>query len=179
MFKPEEHLICLKGKDYLPVAWRLVWFRSEHPIWSIETEEREITENSARFGAIIRDDDGRVLSTGTGSETLKDFRDYIEKAETKAIGRALATLGYGTQFAPELEEGERIVDSPIDFKQIDEELATENQIKAIHAIIGELKIDIERLRSYLKQMYQVELPKELTKKQASDFIGILKSKKSK
>ena len=39
-----------------------------------------------------------------------------EKAETKAVGRALAMLGYGTQFAPELDEGERIVDSPVERK---------------------------------------------------------------
>ena len=38
-----------------------------------------------------------------------------EKAETKAVGRALAMLGYGTQFAAdELDEGERIADTPID-----------------------------------------------------------------
>ena len=46
------------------------------------------------------------------SETMSDFRDYFEKAETKAIGRALAMLGYGTQFAPELDEAERVVDTP-------------------------------------------------------------------
>ncbi|HTD18454.1 MAG TPA: hypothetical protein VK667_02885, partial [Ktedonobacteraceae bacterium] len=39
---------------------------------------------------------------------------YIEKAETGAIGRALAALGYGTQFAPELNEEHRIVDSPVE-----------------------------------------------------------------
>ena len=41
------------------------------------------------------------------------FADYLEKAETRAVGRALAMCGYGTQFAPELEERERIVDSPV------------------------------------------------------------------
>ena len=52
-------------------------------------------------------------SSGYGSESVKDFGDYLEKAETKAVGRALAMLGYGTQFAPELDEGDRIVDSPV------------------------------------------------------------------
>ncbi len=42
------------------------------------------------------------------------FSDYIEKAETGAIGRALAALGYGTQFAPEFNEEHRIVDSPVE-----------------------------------------------------------------
>ena len=48
-----------------------------------------------------------------GSETAKDFGDYAEKASTKSLGRALAMLGYGTQFAAEMDEGERVVDSPV------------------------------------------------------------------
>ena len=35
-FNVNEHLISLKGKDYLQVMWRLVWFREEKPNWSIE-----------------------------------------------------------------------------------------------------------------------------------------------
>ena len=49
-----------------------------------------------------------------GSETAKDFGDYAEKASTKSLGRALAMLGYGTQFAAEMDEGERVVDSPVE-----------------------------------------------------------------
>ena len=41
-FNPTEHLIQIKGRngisDYLPVQWRLVWFRSVYPNGSIETE---------------------------------------------------------------------------------------------------------------------------------------------
>jgi hypothetical protein len=114
MFNPNEHLIDLKGKKYLQVMYRLVWFREEKPLWSIETFVIALEENKAVFRAEIKDENGRVISTGFGSETQKDFNDFIEKAETKAIGRALAMLGYGTQFAPELDEGERIVDSPVE-----------------------------------------------------------------
>jgi len=42
--------------------------------------------------------------------------DYIEKAETKALGRALAALGFGTQFCPDFEFGARegrVVDAPV------------------------------------------------------------------
>ena len=50
----------------------------------------------------------------TKRETKKDFSDHTEKAETSAVGRALAMLGYGTQFAiSDLDEGDRIVDSPV------------------------------------------------------------------
>ena len=118
MFNPNEHFMDLKGKQYLQVMWRLVWFREEKPLWSIDTKLEQLTENHAVFSAKISDENGIQKASGYGSEGVKDFRDFIEKAETKAIGRALAMLGYGTQFAPELEEGERIVDSPVQKKQI-------------------------------------------------------------
>lgn len=116
-FNPNEHLIQLKGKDYLQVMWRLVWLRAEHADWGINTElVQHDTENKfALFHAVITDGNGQLIASGHGSETARDFGDYIEKAETKAIGRALAMCGYGTQFtADELDEGSRIVDSPVD-----------------------------------------------------------------
>ena len=114
MFNPGEHMMNLKGKDYLQVMWRLVWFREEKSLWSIEPEIIEMDDTHAVFRAVIRDEAGAVKCIGHGSESKRDFGDYIEKAETKAVGRALAMLGYGTQFtASELDEGERIVDSPV------------------------------------------------------------------
>jgi len=113
MFNPSEHLIDLKGKQYLQVMWRLVWFRDEKPLWSIDTKLEQLSDTHAVFSAKIYDENGAQKSAGYGSESVKDFRDFIEKAETKAVGRALAMLGYGTQFAPEMDEGERIVDSPV------------------------------------------------------------------
>lgn len=118
MFNPNEHMIQLKGKDYLQVAWRLVWFRDNDNgcgvHWGIETELLEHGDDWAVFRCRITDENGRIISTGHGSESRKDFGDYLEKAETKAVGRALAMLGFGTQFAAdELDEGERIVDTPI------------------------------------------------------------------
>lgn len=141
-FNPNEHVVQIKTKegfrDYLPVQWRLVWFRSECPDGSIETEpvqidlERETEEEGfawneerrrsekvikrangfAMFRAVVKNGKGGI-GTGTKSEKAASFPDYIEKAETGAIGRALAALGYGTQFAPELDEEHRIVDAPV------------------------------------------------------------------
>jgi hypothetical protein len=62
------------------------------------------------------DKDGKVKksATATKRETKKDFSDHTEKAETSAVGRALAMLGYGTQFAlSDLDEGNRLADSPL------------------------------------------------------------------
>jgi hypothetical protein len=96
------------GQQYLPVAARLVWFREDHPDWSIETHplQLDIEGGCVVFQAVVKDAQGRVIATASKMETRDDFADFVEKAETGAIGRALAMCGYGTQFAPELSEGD-------------------------------------------------------------------------
>jgi hypothetical protein len=108
----ELPLIDLRGKDYLQVAHRLVWFREEHPDWCIHTEFVQLTENHAIAKASIVNDKGHIIATSHKCEDKRGFADFAEKAETGAIGRALAACGYGTQFAPELSEEHRVVDSP-------------------------------------------------------------------
>ena len=114
-FDPTRHLTKIQGKNYLEVKWRLVWMRNEHPDWSIETEPVEINTDKKYviFSAMVKDETGRVIATGTKAESKNGFADYLEKAETGAVGRALALCGYGTQFAPELNEAQRIVDAPV------------------------------------------------------------------
>lgn len=113
-FNPSAHLTDLKGSKYLEVKWRLVWLRQEHPDARIETALHSLSEKAAVFKAHI-EIPGAGAATGWGSETPGDFRDFIEKAETKAIGRALAALGYGTQFCDDFVtvDSGRIVDSPV------------------------------------------------------------------
>jgi hypothetical protein len=121
MFNPNDHLMNLKGKAYLEVKWRLVWFRQEHPDWSIRTQivDLNIEQKYAVFKAIIANENGIIVAEGTKMEDARGFADYMEKAETGSIGRALGILGYGTQFAPEFDEvvpdapNPRIVDAPI------------------------------------------------------------------
>lgn len=110
----ELQILNLRGKEYLEVKWRLVWFREEHPDWSIQTEVISTDLNSSLCRATILNQDGKIASMGHKTENKQGFADHLEKAETGAVGRALAMLGYGTQFcADELDEGERIVDAPV------------------------------------------------------------------
>ncbi|MDX1932060.1 MAG: hypothetical protein SFU56_05600 [Capsulimonadales bacterium] len=109
-FDPKRHVIKVQGgREYLPVSARLVWFRSEHPDWGIVTQAVEINleKQYAIFSCTIFNEEGRVMATATKMENVKGFGDYLEKAETGAVGRALAMCGYGTAFAPELEDGAR------------------------------------------------------------------------
>jgi hypothetical protein len=112
-FDPKRYVIKVQGgREYLPVSARLIWFRSEHPDWGIVTEavEIDLEKQYAIFRASIFNEEGRLIATATKREDVRGFGDYIEKAETGSVGRALVLCGYGTQFAPELEEGGRFAD---------------------------------------------------------------------
>jgi hypothetical protein len=110
----ELPIMDIRGKDYLEVKFRLVWFREERPTWSIDTEFLSITDKSATAKATIRDEAGRAVATSHKFENAQGFPDFLEKSETGAIGRALALCGFGTQFcADELDEGDRLADSPV------------------------------------------------------------------
>jgi hypothetical protein len=110
----ELPILQLKGKDYLQVAHRLVWFREEHPTWTIETEFLKLEDKFAIAKATIKNDAGQIMATGHKREDASHFADFMEKAETGSLGRCLAYIGYGTQFcADELDEGERLADAPV------------------------------------------------------------------
>jgi hypothetical protein len=109
----ELPLISLKGKPYLQVAHRILWAREDMPDIGIETEIVTHDKERSICRATIKDATGRILAQATKSEDKQGFGDHLEKAETGAIGRALALVGFGTQFALELDEGDRIVDAPV------------------------------------------------------------------
>jgi hypothetical protein len=128
-FDPKAHLIQLPRKvkdkatgqyitvydDYLEVKWRLVVFREKHPHGSIITEtilldwDKGVCIHRAHVG----DGEGG-MATGTGSETRTGSEDFVERSETRAIGRALAAMGIGTQFVgAELDELPHVADAPV------------------------------------------------------------------
>jgi hypothetical protein len=117
-FDASRYVVKLRGKEYLEVKWRLLWLRTQHPDAAIETElvNHDADRQMAIFRAKVSIPNGGSAS-GWGQEEAADFADYLEKAETKALGRALAALGFGTQFTEDFEFGaeqERVVDSPVD-----------------------------------------------------------------
>ena len=112
-FDPQKYLRKVSGQDYLEVKWRLVWLREQHPDAVIVTELVDYRQDHAIFRACVTLPSG-ASATGYGSEDPKGFKDFIEKAETKAIGLALGALGFGTQFADDFADGTGpLADAPV------------------------------------------------------------------
>lgn len=197
-FDPSRYLTKVGAADYLEVKWRLVWLREAHPDATIETELVSHSDQMAIFKARVSIPGGGT-ATGYGSEGYSDFREYIEKAETKAIGRALAALGFGTQFCPDFDfgaEAGRVVDSPIDFASTRgrrlaagnhgsdrspavaaQQPATPRQLKFIQAIAREHGIDDDQLNTEVEQLYGRPVA-QLDRRDASAFIERLQSRRN-
>lgn len=109
-FNPREHLRQLEdGSPYLDVKWRIHWLRSEHPEAEIETELLSLDDDYAVCKAIVRIPQ-RGAASGHARSSSAQTPAYIETAETRAIGRALATLGYGSEFAEADGQGSHVAE---------------------------------------------------------------------
>lgn len=111
-FDPTPYLTEHRGRKYLEIKWRLLWLRSDHPDAEIETEEIGAGEDWVKFRAKVSIP-GHGSATGHAYQLRQDLPSgYYEKAELKALGRALACLGYGTQFAAEFDEDTDVASQP-------------------------------------------------------------------
>lgn len=91
--------VKIKGKDYVMVNERIKAFRNNFKGFSLETEIIDITNESCTMRAVVRDETGRIIATGTACEEKQSSyinkTSYIENCETSAWGRALGNLGIG------------------------------------------------------------------------------------
>lgn len=126
-FNPRDHLRFIERRqkqrdgsyktiqtEYLDVKWRIMWFRTENPNGNIVTELLSVAgDDPAVVRATVTMADG-TTTTGMGQQGHDDWSDWLEKAETRAIGRALGAMGYGTQFCEDFDDGDAIADSPVE-----------------------------------------------------------------
>ena len=106
-FDPTRLLTTIRTKQgpkpYLPLWGRVAWLRHDHPTARIISEELFATDKAARFCCTITLMDG-ACAVAHAYETAGAFPDFYEKAESSALSRACAMLGYGTEGAEELED---------------------------------------------------------------------------
>lgn len=191
-FEPGRYLIKINGADYLEVKWRIAWLRAEHPDAVVETELVNASDNHAIFRAKVSLSTGGT-ATGWGTEGFDDFPDFVEKAETKALGRALAALGFGTQFCPDFEStaGE-VVDAPVrlpSYNRRQHESATQKEFsvaainqaitdrqrKFLFAIAHEKGLSEDDVIGEIKTRFDVGAVKDLDRRQASQLIEALQT----
>lgn len=112
-------LMQLKGKDYLIVAHRLVWLVDDEESYTTDLEFPILKDDMclAKVTLTLYDKDRQVVKRvqDCKMENKKDFPDFVEKAITGALGRCLAQVGKGTNYAlQDLDEGTRIADAPLE-----------------------------------------------------------------
>lgn len=98
----KEKAIDIKGKQYVLVSDRILYFNEAYPKGSIATEELPATKpKMVKFKATVVPDveqPNRVFtghSQATWGDGLVNRTAALENAETSAIGRALAMMGIG------------------------------------------------------------------------------------
>lgn len=202
-FDPSKYLTKVGQADYLEVKWRLVWLRETHPDAMIFTECLDHAPGQgASFKAHIVIPGGGSAD-GHGNEAVDDFRDYYEKAETKAIGRALAALGFGTQFCGDHEFGAasgKVVDSPVSRTAAPARSngnaavtngngqrpvssappgneVTPRQLKFMESMAREAGLSEEQMIAEVMKKYGVA-PHELSRRDASTFIEQLQNRRA-
>ena len=93
--------INIKGKDYITVNERLIYFRSQPEFkgWQINETIVSIDDKEAIFKVTICNNEGNFVATAHSQE----YRDssyinktsFVENGFTSALGRALGYLGIG------------------------------------------------------------------------------------
>ena len=98
--------VKIHNREYLTVALRVTQFRQDvgNDNWCIATEIVHRDNETVVMKASILDENGVLKATGHSEEKRSSSQinktSALENAETSAIGRALAALGYvGTEFA--------------------------------------------------------------------------------
>lgn len=91
--------IDIKGKEYVPVNERLLYFNEHYPGWAILTSIEKMEDKLVLIKATILDDKDRVRAVAHAYEkegnSFINSTSYIENCETSAVGRALGFLGIG------------------------------------------------------------------------------------
>ncbi len=110
------------GKIYTSVSYRTRQFREKYPLWGVDFKEMPyeggngITADDTRGRFIkmrceIRDENDRLIAVGHAEEDRKfgpvNRTSAIENAETSALGRALANLGFLSDQYASAEEVEQ------------------------------------------------------------------------
>tara|TARA_R100000773_G_scaffold14540_1_gene13313 strand:+ start:4821 stop:5348 length:528 start_codon:yes stop_codon:yes gene_type:complete len=156
--------VNIKGKEYVEVNERLIYFRKHFPKHSLITEVIEKTENSILIMAYVIDENDNTIATGLAEEikgsTFINKTSYVENCETSAWGRALANFGIGldTSVASADEVSNAIANSEVSSKTPKKpllKLGTANWVKAQKWIDANKSKGMDSLVNTLETKYSL------------------------
>lgn len=162
----------IKGKEYAEVNQRVKAFRMVFPEGSIETELVSNENGVCVFKASIRNEEGKLLGTGTAYEkensSFINKTSYIENCETSAVGRALGMCGFGIDVAirsAEEEANAEMQQELLKVEDISNQKISEIKVKALEARCNEDGVEVGKLC----ELYKVKTLADLTEKKFANI----------
>ena len=186
----------IKGNDYVEVNQRIKAFRMVYPDGFITTEEIEAENGISKFKAMcgfhVKDEFGNVMINsegmaipcviGTGHAFEREGSNFInetshlENAETSAIGRCLASAGFGINESvasyEEVANAKANQSKRFDTAKTAERKASAKQIAVLNKVYTG-----ERLKKLL-EMNEISRIEDLPMSKASELISKLKEKEA-
>jgi len=95
-------IVKIGSREYKTVALRVQEFREAFPLgsgWSLRSKIVQLDDDKVVIRAVVANPDGRIIGTGYAEEYRKSSKinatSALENCETSALGRALASCGFG------------------------------------------------------------------------------------
>ena len=178
--------VDIKGKSYVMVHDRILFFRENYPNHSLVSEIVELKEGRCVIKASILDADKVVVATGHAYEmegsTFINKTSYIENCETSAWGRALGNLGVGIDAsiasAEEVANAIKQQEAPKKGKVAQEKFAaercTEEQVQDLYGEgekLGMTNAEVNTMAGWYKNKKKlgVQMTKDGAKSLITDF----------
>ncbi len=178
--------VKLKGKDYVLVNERLMYFRENYPEHALTTEILSVDADSICMKATVFDGEGRIVSTGHAQEDRESSyvnkTSYIENCETSAVGRALGNFGIGiSSSVSSYDEAQRAIAVQEELKKVEMPTAEDfdaamnaaAEIAKITELLDFTGTDVNKVLA----LYKVKALDDLTPKQREALIKSLEKRK--
>lgn len=165
--------INIKGKEYVEVNERLIFFRKNYKNHALLTEVIDKTDDTILIKASVKNEEGITVATGHAEEvkgsTFINKTSYVENCETSAIGRCLGSLGIGIDNS--VASFEEVANAVKQQQKVDTitkytlDIGDANWEKVLKYVAANKNLGLEKVLIQLKKKYDIKTPikKELSK----------------
>lgn len=165
--------INIKGKEYVEVNERLIFFRKNYKNHALLTEVIDKTDDTILIKASVKNEQGITVATGHAEEvkgsTFINKTSYVENCETSAIGRCLGSLGIGIDNS--VASFEEVANAVKQQQKVDTitkytlDIGDANWEKVLKYVSANKNLGLEKVLIQLKKKYDIKTPikKELSK----------------